>query len=103
MRALTCLALLVFVAGCYSAPVMPPLGSAYTKVQAPLDVDYNKSAVGGSGHATAQNVLGLVTWGDCSAAAAAANGGISTIDGADYEFFTILGVYQKFTTIVHGN
>ncbi len=48
------------------------------------------------------SILGAVSWGDCSINAAAKDGGLSTIDSADYKYYNILGVYQTFTTIVHG-
>ena len=30
------------------------------------------------------------------------NGRLETIDSADYEFVNVLGVYQRYTTIVYG-
>jgi len=47
-------------------------------------------------------ILGLVATGDASTEAAAREGGISTIHSADYSYFNVLGVYQRYETIVHG-
>ena len=89
--------------GCYSAPVIPPMGMAYANIQAPLDVDYDNTSVPSkSGVAESMSILGLVAMGDASAATAAANGNIDTITHADYEFFNVLGVYQRFRTVVYG-
>jgi len=97
---------LVFVssgcAGFARAPVVPPLGWLYNDTKAPMDVDFKATTLGKSGQATTQNVLGFVAWGDASTQTAAANGGISTIEHADYELFNVLGVYSKFTTTVYG-
>ncbi len=106
-RALSLLLVLgaVFVlCGCYTAPVKPPVGWAYSDVRAPLDNDLDQTQLGmKKGQATAQSVLGLVTWGDCSTQAAARAAGISTIRHADYRFYNVLGVYQEFTVTVYGD
>lgn len=89
--------------GCYSAPVIPPVGYIYSDVQAPLDVDYNQTKVARKeGRAESTSILGLVAQGDASANTAAQNGGIRTIHGADYTFYNVLGVYQRFETVVYG-
>lgn len=88
----------------YTAPVMPPCGSIYANVNAPIMVDYNKTEVAQkSGTATAQSILSMVSWGDASMNAAAQNGGLKTIEHADYHYYNILGLYQKFETIAYGN
>ena len=89
--------------GCYTAPVMPPQGFIYTSVKAPMDIDYNQTPPAGkTGTASTTTILGLVSFGDASAASAAATGSINTIDNADYEYMNVLYIYQKFTTVVHG-
>lgn len=89
---------------CYVTPVKPPIGMAFSDVTAPLDHDYNKTAVSAKkGVAMSESILGLVAWGDASTQAAAKAGQIQTIDSADYHFYNVLGVYQKFETIVYGN
>jgi len=90
--------------GCYGAPVMPPIGIFYSDIQAPLDVDYDQTALTNkTGEATSMSILGLVALGDCSAEAAARDGGIKTITHADYKFHNLLGIIQTFTTVVQGN
>jgi hypothetical protein len=50
------------------------------------------------------SVLGLVAWGDASTAAAAKQGGISTLNHMDKEFLNIIfGIYTETTTIVYGD
>ncbi|MHC4514685.1 MAG: TRL-like family protein [Planctomycetota bacterium] len=104
-RALLVIVLVVSLTGCFfAAPVVPPVGGLYSDIKAPMDIDFNKTAVASkSGEAMATTILGLVATGDCSINAAAKNGGITTIESADYKYFNVLGVYQTFTTIVHGN
>ncbi|MEN8161343.1 MAG: TRL domain-containing protein [Myxococcota bacterium] len=104
--ALTVISLLAAVAlsGCAMvAPVVPP-PAMIQSYQAPLDLDNDQTQLGSKkGTASTQNVLGIVSWGDGSTRAAATDGGISTIRSADYEFFSVFGIYSKYTTIVHGD
>ena len=91
--------------GCITAPFVPPQGIAFSQTAAPLDVEYKDTKVVGAkvGKAEVISILGLFTSGDASSKTAALNGGITTIDHADYEHFNILGIYQKTTVIVYGN
>ncbi|MBX3728337.1 MAG: TRL-like family protein [Candidatus Sumerlaeia bacterium] len=99
----TVAAVAVLTTGCYQAPVMPPVGWVYSEFTAPLDYDQETSLVGErAGRASSMSILGLVALGDCSINTAARQGGITTLHGADYEFFNVLGVYQKFTVVVRG-
>ncbi len=94
---------LLFTPGCMIAPVVPPGGLLYTNVSAPLDTDAEESNVGQkSGMASASSILGLVAWGDASTTAAAQNGGITTVEHLDYRFLSVLGIFQKYTTIARG-
>ena len=53
--------------GCYSAPVMPPPGFIYSQYSAPLDADFDKTAVTAkTGSAESMSILGLIAMGDCS-------------------------------------
>ena len=90
--------------GCIRAPFVPPQGYAFSQTKAPLDVDFNNTQIAGMNRGTAEviNILGLFSFGDASAKAAAENGRISTIVHADYEHFNILGIFQKTTVIVYG-
>lgn len=89
--------------GCLVAPVQPPLGIVYSEWQAPLDFDYNQTQVPSKvGTAETTTILGLIATGDASATTAARNGGISTIHHADYEYYNVLGVIQRYSTVVYG-
>ena len=80
-------------------------GCVYAHVKMPLDEDLNQTKLGAKvGHSSNQQVLSLVAWGDASTQAAAKDGGITTINHADAEYFSILWfVYTKQTTIVYGD
>ena len=92
------------LAGCgVVAPVVPPLAGVYSNVNAPLDTDLQDTKLGPrKGEASCMSILGLVAVGDASLREAAKNGGITTIQSADYNYVNVLGVYQEFTTIVYG-
>jgi hypothetical protein len=97
------------------APVIPPQGLLYTRLRAPLSLE----AVGfGAKRGTAVSHqlalpplpfpglwtgLDLFAWGDASLRAAAENGGIREVQGADYELMVVLLVYRRFTSEVYGN
>ena len=102
-RALLAVVLVFLFVGCVVAPVVPPLGSIYSDIKAPIDIDMNQTAASPkSGEATTTSIFGLVSWGDASIQEAAKNGGITTIESVDYRYFNVLSVYQTFTTIAHG-
>ena len=89
--------------GCYCTPVMPPMGIIYSEYKAPLDPDMEETRLGDKvGTAEVTTFLGLIATGDCSIQAAATDGGIQTINYADYEYFNVLGVYQRFVVMVYG-
>ena len=98
-------ATLVWLPGCIQAPVVPPLGAIYTGTVVPLDIDLEKTQLKTTktGDASCTTILGLFAFGDASVAAAAADGRMDTVEHADYEFINVLGIYQKYTTIVYGN
>jgi hypothetical protein len=101
---LALVACLLATLGCaVVAPVVPP-PALFQSYQAPLDIDNDQTQLGAKrGTSSTQNVLGVVSWGDGSTRAAAQDGGITTIRSADYEFVSYLGIYSKYTTIVHGD
>ena len=80
-------------------------GCLYSNVVAPLDTDLNKTVVGQKeGRASTYSVLWLVSWGDAGVAAAAKNGGLTTLHHMDVQVQNILfGLYVKETTIVYGD
>lgn len=87
--------------GCIGAPIVPPLGLIYTDIDAPLTL----AGKAGSrrGEASVTSILGLVSTGDGSVKAAAAAGGIKQVVRVDYEFYNVLGVYQRYTTVAYGD
>ena len=95
------LMLCVGALGCIGAPVVPPLGLLYTDLESPLGLGGN---VGGRrGEATVVSILGLVSTGNASIRAAAQNGRITEVKATDYEFYNVLGIYQRYTTVVYGD
>jgi hypothetical protein len=80
-------------------------GCLYTHVLTPYDTNLDKTVLGQKqGKASNESVLWLVAWGDASTAAAAKQGGITTINHMDREVLNILfGVYARTTTIVYGD
>lgn len=89
--------------GCMVAPVVPPSGGVYNNITAPLDVDVESTKMYSKrGESSSISILSLVAVGDAGIAAAAKNGGITIVEHADYNYFNILGIYQKYTTIVYG-
>ncbi len=79
-------------------------GCAYVNVKTPYDADLNQTTLGPkTGMAQAHSVLWLFAWGDASYAAAAKNGGITTMQHADQEVFTVLfGLYSRWRVVVYG-
>ncbi len=96
-------AICLLALGCYSAPVMPPTGFLYSNIEAPVSPAVRGEPIGPRrGVSESVAVLGLFAWGDASVEAATQNGGIRSPKHIDYEYFNFLGLYQKFTTVVHG-
>jgi TRL (tRNA-associated locus)-like protein len=92
-----------------AALLLPPLlflpACIYSHVRAPLDTDLSVTKLGAkTGESTARSILWLVAWGDAGAAAAAKEGGITTLNHMDVEtLFIFFGVYAQTTTIVYGD
>lgn len=83
---------------------MPPTGWIYTDITAPLDYNMEETRTSGlrSGRAETMSVLRLVALGDASINAAARSGNLQTVHHADYEYFNVLFVYERYRTIVYG-
>lgn len=97
-------ALAIMTSGCLVAPVIPPTGMIFTDIKAPLDYNMNETKnASRSGMSETMSIVGLIALGDGSIKAAAQNGGITTIHSADYEYFNIIGVYQRYRTVVYGD
>lgn len=104
------LALVLFflplVSGCLPLSVgagAVPLGVLYTNATGALSA--TAAGVGSKeGRACASGILGLVSTGDASVAAAARAGGIQRIATVSYEFSNILGaIYMKTCVVVTGD
>jgi len=80
-------------------------GCLYTHVLTPYDTNLDKTVLGQkTGKAAMHSVLGLVAWGDASTAAAAKEGGLTTVNHMDKEILNIFfGFYTETTTIVYGD
>lgn len=80
-------------------------GCLYLDIKTPYDTDLNETVLGEKrGKSRMYSVLWLVAWGDAGSAAAAADGGITTINHMDQEVFSVLfGLYSRSTTVVYGN
>ncbi|MCA8959601.1 MAG: TRL-like family protein [Planctomycetes bacterium] len=90
-------------AGMHGAPVTPAPGFIYTNYKAPLDADFDATRLGSKmGSSEVTNYLGAVALGDASIKAAAMNGGLTTVNHADYEVFSVLGIYSRFKVTVYG-
>jgi hypothetical protein len=89
---------LAVVGGCH--PYVPP-GAIFCSASGPMAVTPN---AGGSkeGRSKAVGMLGMVSWGDASVAAACREQGITKIRTVDVEEFNILGIYYSYTTVVTG-
>jgi len=79
-------------------------GCVYSHVITPLDTDVDATRLGDKvGRSDLHSVLWLVAWGDAGTQAAAAEGGLTTINHMDVETLAVLfGLYYHRTTIVYG-
>jgi hypothetical protein len=90
----TTVVLSVLVSGCF-----------YAHVVTPLDRNVDKTNLGQkTGKALSYSLLWAAAWGDAGTAAAAKNGGITTVNHMDMEIFSVFfGIYTETTTIVYGD
>ena len=108
-------ALALGVTGCgppqYLAPVKPLRYSAlYTHIAAPLTVDFKETPVCTKVGTASSYYLHdpVVTrldfaWGRVDLREAAMNGGLTSVEYADYEVRALLGIWGKFTIKAYGN
>ncbi len=77
----------------------------YVDVKTPLDRDVTNTQLGSKvGTSKSQSIMWLFAWGDAGTAAAAKDGGITTITHLDARYYTILfGLYSKRETIAYGD
>ena len=94
------------------APVQPPGGGLFTWVKAPLETNFSATPVGSKVGTSETRYLYVpngyyvplsFAWGDAAIEAAAADGLITKIHYADYEYLNILGVYNQVTIRVYGD
>lgn len=86
--------------GCAIAPYQP--GFLYTGAKMPADVRDNAVACTRYGQSSSTNVLGLISVGDASTAAAKKAGGITRVGTVDTKFTSVLGLFSTSTTEVCG-
>lgn len=98
-RAVVALGLTLAVAGC--ANVRGPVPAALAFYAAPLDAGTSASA-SKRGESCAQNILGMVAWGDASIDTAKKNGGITQVASVEQLPTRVLGYYARFCTVVRG-
>lgn len=91
----------LLMSGCAAYVISPVTGGFYTDVKIPGAVTSNDS-YSKSGTAEMTSILGFVAYGDASISAAMKNGGITKVHHTDYQAFSVLGLYAKFTVIVYG-
>jgi hypothetical protein len=99
------LGMVLMASACMKAPVVPPWGTLYTEISAPLDLNSagGKTIGEKKGESTCISILGLVAVGDAGLKAAAENGGLTTIRHLDYKFKNVFfGFFTRYTTVAYG-
>lgn len=104
--------ILVLGAGCasyYSAPFKPPSGILFTSFKAPLTMDFHDTPVRnefGEAHTIYLRdcvFTGIdVAFQQCDVESAVRNGGLASVDYADYEYFQILGIFSTMKVRAYG-
>jgi hypothetical protein len=91
-------------------PFQPPRACLFTQVKAPISTKFQSAPVcSKKGEASAQYIL-IPCYGPllsfsmdgCDIDKAAKNGSLSKVEYADYEYFSVLGIYQKTTVTAYG-
>ena len=90
----------LLLAGCVFAPVVPPRGILYNDQTSPL---FPGGGPGTKvGEASSHNILFLAGWGNSGLERAMADGDITKLKHTDYRIQNYALLYQRYTTIVHG-
>lgn len=103
--------------GIPKAPLMPPIGIIYTDIQAPLQgkndwtLSYNHTPVNPGKTGTSSciyvafpfyPVLSVAVMDPATVETAAKSGGLTEVEYADYQYFTVLGIFSRFTVNAYG-
>lgn len=103
-RALIIVALLTLTPGaCANWEEIPHESVIYNNMR--IDGDFNpansaKAIISGRG--CIRMVIGMAAWGDAGAGRIAYDSGIKRIARIDHHYFSVLGVYNSYCTIVYG-
>ena len=82
--------------------MVPPTGFVYTDYKAPISLG-SKELGSKRGLAHVTTILAMISWGDGSIRAATNNGRIRNLKHVDYQYYNVLGVFQRYTTIAYGD
>ena len=98
--------------GCapHRAPVVPPVGLIFTHYKAPLTTEFDRTKVCSKSGTAGTSLLDIpnpwapldFAWKNAAIEKAAANGQITKVQYADYEVYSILGIYVRFKVTVYG-
>jgi hypothetical protein len=94
--------ILFLVSGCAASAMAPVNGWVYSDVVGPLGATPVPKATR-TGMSCAASYLGWVALGDAGIEAAKRTGGISEVASVDHQTWSVLGIYARFCTLVHGN
>jgi hypothetical protein len=100
---LLCAVSILALAGCGYIGI--PNGAIYSELKGPIDPVRDDGTVTYSkiGEAECTGYLHLVALGDCSLDTAIKNGGIKNVRLVDFKGYSILGIINKYTTVVYGD
>ncbi len=101
-RLLVCCAVLAF-AGCANWAEVPHESVLYNNMR--IDGDFNPTSSAKatlSGRGCIRMVIGMAAWGDAGAGRIAHDNGIKRIAWIDHHYFSVLGVYNVYCTVVYG-
>ena len=94
---------LLLLSGMLTSCASPHMtGIIYTSSKGNVTTTLARGGVSKTGESCTVNYLGLVTVGDASIEAARKNAGIKKIAYIDSAYTNILGLYQKYCTLVRG-
>jgi len=98
--------------GCASVQtsVQPPGACVFTQIKAPISTKFRSTPVcAKKGEASAQYVYIpcyvpciSFSWDGCDVSQAAKNGNLSKVEYVDYEYLSVLGIFQKTTVTAYG-